>query len=289
MSLPTFLLTASSEMQMNLARCVDFCDLAVLHCVNTEISASKADTLLWCTCAEAQLPQVTVDEALFSQHRQSVLECCAHLLHVSIANDTTLKLDDVEEVQHMANALRVARCSARLHLARGGQMARVFIGKGRIEDNVLRSSVNSYRVAEGGLMEGLPKGSLLMKLGARPKKLMMKARYVIANDDKDARIDAAAENAWMDHPRHIPFHVNVSCASRRAVLSYRGAPLRLDGQSRSTKDGFWVVKKSKLQNECDPDVACVMTVFDGLPEEDGDNKLLSALQLEHRRVRRIAS
>lgn len=102
-------------------------------------SSAALDALLphqaWVRALDKELPFFTVDHALLEQpHRREVLELCPALAAAAIAEGVRVHVASHAELRGLSRVLRGAAGAAAMHLAGGGQVARVLVGRFAFED-----------------------------------------------------------------------------------------------------------------------------------------------------------
>eukprot|EP00928_Gymnodinium_smaydae_P056196 TRINITY_DN39617_c0_g1_i1.p1 TRINITY_DN39617_c0_g1~~TRINITY_DN39617_c0_g1_i1.p1 ORF type:complete len:293 (+),score=38.94 TRINITY_DN39617_c0_g1_i1:36-914(+) len=292
--MPTLLFSLSipSELRIKLARCIGFRNLPAILCVSSAARMSLDLKYLWHLCCEREVPQVFLNaDMLLSTHRRIVMDVCKHLDHIAIASGTRLQLDNIHDAQRLAKLLNNARERVSQHLASGGRVARIIVGDFCFARKI-GGTATKFTLSQAGTL-GLPDalgGHLQLKLEVNSKRLLLKARHT-CDAHKDLALGDAEPSAPLESSP-IRLVTDVTSVSRTFPMTFRRAPLCLNGDTGSSSNGIFAAPHlgglSRRAVAAGHTVCCVLCILDDVPEARKGRDIASCLNLESTREGRFS-
>eukprot|EP00928_Gymnodinium_smaydae_P073037 TRINITY_DN56308_c0_g1_i1.p1 TRINITY_DN56308_c0_g1~~TRINITY_DN56308_c0_g1_i1.p1 ORF type:complete len:278 (+),score=15.86 TRINITY_DN56308_c0_g1_i1:83-916(+) len=212
---------------------------------------------IWALILKRELPQFVVSEELLNgtHHRPLVLKCYGILRRAVLANTCIVEVISERALYRLEASLRSATRIVHSHIAEGGQAAYMLVGRFEFAYEGMSSSF-PFGVAQYPSLLGLRAGEMEMKLCLKGKELTIGAKYH----------ELGARSVDTDTARTLNFTANVTSVNSAIALSFKEAPLILDGFLRRMEHGMCDVPRNhRSQDQSVMSALCVITIRDGSP------------------------
>mmetsp|Transcript_72187 Transcript_72187/g.154524 ORF Transcript_72187/g.154524 Transcript_72187/m.154524 type:complete len:332 (-) Transcript_72187:162-1157(-) len=285
--------------------------LARLQGVTALVEKSLRSAQAWQRALALELPAFAFDASLLVlPERHRLLAAVPQLLETKLSEGLAMSIRSASEAQRFVKALRAMHRTASAHVASGGRMAHMLVGRfafpgdaavaaltafpsaipddSQLEDlPCVMSEINTF---EFGAECGIASGPLEIRLALRGGSLLLGTQGVqVAQDDNG---DNATEGellpsrfalmggAGQEHDGFLT--VDLVTASGEILLSKRGMTANADGSLSHSNGGMCSIlaRKPVASKALEEGLLCVLCVRDFIPEQPEECRLACALQLD---------
>jgi len=290
-----------SVVRLHVAEFLVTADLSQLQALSVIARSTFEDANAWLESASAALPKFELCRDLFGAAcRAEFMKLFKTYLGAAVADGCKVPLETMDEARKMAKLLGNAQRAAAGHVAKGGSLAQVLVGRLAFDRNTINAAFEETLNPENGhaaLDLCLGTTVALPIAGRRHRTAPLRLHFawqggsllVSARDDKmpSASIEMPRDHhsIYRGFPdegsrRRKPLTLDVVSLSPALTLNHRGVAVHKNSTWQLAASGIFAVTKGKeaARRALTRGVLCIISVRDGMPEHS--SYLAKALHLD---------
>jgi len=285
----------------NAAKFLVTADLSQLQALSVIARSTLEDAIAWLESASKDLPKFKLCRGLFGAAcRAEFMKLFKTYLGAAVADGCKVPLETMDEARKMAKLLGNAQRAAAGHVARGGSLAQVLVGRLAFDRNTINAAFEETlnpEIGHGSLDLCLGTTVALPIAGRRHGTKTLRLHFawqggsllVSARDDKmpSASIEVPKDHypIYLGFPDERPrrqktLTLDVVSLSPALTLNHHGVAVHKNTTWQAAASGIFAVTKGKeaARRALTRGVLCIISVRDGMPEHS--SYLAKALHLD---------